>query len=157
MVGGDIFVRPAGIHTNPCLTPKRGTQSTNSRVNSHGDGSGMRGRTDRADAHPAERCAESVRLDVKIINRVTLGYHDLQSFFLSHLFLVFIIIIIIIALDCDTRPFTVYWFNVRTRARKLIRVEWEKGCELTQSAGVVADREHGVLPLGAGRRRWCGE
>src|SRR5437879_2890005 len=111
----------------------------------------MHGRTDRADAHPAERCAESVRLDVKIINRVTLGYPDLQSFFLPHLFLVFIVIVII-PLDRDTRPFTVYRFNVRTRARKLIRVEWEKGCELTQSAGVVADREHGVLPLGAGRR-----
>ena len=71
----------------------------------------MHGRTDRADAHPAERCAESVRLDVKTINRVTAGQPNLLFFSLPHLFPP-IVVIVVITLDRDARPFTVYRLNV---------------------------------------------
>lgn len=58
MVGSDPFVRPAfGSYTeihDAYLTPTRGRQSADSRINSQGDGSSMHGRTDRANAHPVE-------------------------------------------------------------------------------------------------------
>jgi hypothetical protein len=74
-----------------------------------------------------------------------------------HLIFTFLVIVIVIAFNRDTRPFAVYRFNVRTRASKLVWVEREEGSELTQSVAAVAAataRKHGTLPLGSGRRRW---
>ena len=75
---------------------------------------------------------------------------------LSHVFFIFIFVVII-AVDRDARPFAVYRFNVRTGARKLVRVEREERCELAQRVGSAAAKERRKLLLGAPRRRWCGE
>ena len=137
-------------HSPFTVIPRQG--SYNSRVNSRVDGCGIRG----TDAHPAKGRAQSIRLHIQMIRRVMLGptMPDLHPILLLFIFL---IVVIVIAFDRDARPFAVYRFNVRTRARKLVRVEREKGSELAQSAEAVAvatARVHGMLPLGTGRRRW---
>lgn len=116
----------------------------------------MRGTMHRADTHPTKGCAESICLYVQMIHLVKPGSSKsvLHPFYLIFTFL---IIVIVIAFNRDTRPFTVYRFNVRTRAWKLVWVEREEGSEFTQSVDAVAAataRKHGTLPLGSDRRRW---
>jgi hypothetical protein len=116
----------------------------------------MRGTMHRADTHPTKGCAESICLYVQMIHLVTpeSSKSVLHPFYLIFTFLV---LVIVIAFNRDTRPFTVDRFNVRTRAWKLVWVEREEGSELTQSVDAVAAaaaRKHGTLPLGSDRRRW---
>ena len=139
-------------HTPFTVIP--GQVSYNSRVDSRVDGCIKRG----TNAHPAKGRAQSIRLYIQMIRRVTLGptMPDLHPILLPFIFLV-VVVVILIAFDSDTRPFAVYRFDVRTRARKLVWIEREEGSELAQSTEAVAVAiagEHGVLPLGTGRRRW---
>ena len=138
------------------LHPKRGSGLYDSGLNFQVDDRRMRWTVRRTDTHPTEGCAESICLYVQMIYLVTVGSskYILQPF---HLIFTFILLVIVIAFNRDTRPFAVYRINVQTRAWKLEWVEREKGSELTQSADAVAAataRKHGTLPLGSKYCRW---